>query len=181
MIGSYCTSGQKHVSHFFQLNILICYWLLYYRHHCLFYLFYIFIAFFMLMREGSIRGGGKASLLLLDLSSWSSSNYLRLSLLFKNYLFSRSDKSLFRCSPHLCLTIMVLRISLQNTQSMLIESSSHSGSIPYYALDQLHKAGGPGRSMYLTQLDVDSWDTEIDGVAATQILRSSPLCCAVSL
>ncbi len=77
------------------------------------------------------------------------------------------------------LTIMVLRISLENTQSMLIESSSHSGSIPYYALDQLHRDGGPGRSMYLTQVAVDSLDTDIDGVTATQILWSPPLCCTV--
>lgn len=33
--------------------------------------------------------------------------------------------------------IMLLRISLENTQSMLIESSFRSGSIAYYAFDQL--------------------------------------------
>ena len=75
--------------------------------------------------------------------------------------FSLSARSRWLFARHTFdLMIMVLRISLENTQPMLIESSSHSGSIPYYALDQLHWDGGPGRSMYLTQVAADSRDTD---------------------
>lgn len=76
-----------------------------------------------------------------------------------SFSLSALSRWLFACHTF-DLTIMVLRISLENTQPMLIESSSHSGSIPYYALDQLHWDGGPGRSMYLTQVAADSWDTD---------------------
>lgn len=126
----------------------------------------------MLIKRWSNGGKSIVSLLLLELNLCTSSlitlnkRYFRLSrtvsllpcsktFLFESLFLSAPSRWLFALHTF-DLTIMVLRISLENTQSMLIESSSHSGSIPYYALDQLHRDGGPGRSMHLTQLVVDS-------------------------